>query len=288
MSGENDLLERATRALRATPPPSDDELLLARQRLLAAQRSAKSSRARTLRWVLPLAAMLAAGSAFAAVPGSFERVAQAVTALLAPRPVADHKARHKARPARVAPAEAPRPAPAPAPIPTPAVVDDLPSTVSEPPVRQALATAEDDAESRRLRDERRRRREERARGASAAAPSASESPAVTPDAPALVEPAPAPVAPEPAHDKDLALYRYAHEKHFRARDFAAALRGWDQYLQAYPSGTFAVEARYNRAICLVRLDRKDEARRALLPFARGEVARGYRQAEATKLLKALE
>jgi TolA-binding protein len=103
-----------------------------------------------------------------------------------------------------------------------------------------------------------------------------------------VAPEPLPVAPEPAHDRDLELYRHAHEKHFRARDFAAALRAWDLYLQAFPSGTFAVEARYNRAICLVRLGQKAEARRALLPFSKGEVARGYRQAEATELLKALE
>lgn len=285
MSGDNDLLERATRALRATPPPSEDELLAAKQRLLAAQRTAtKSSRARTLRWVLPLAAMLAAGSAFAAVPGSFERVAEAVTSLLAPQPVASHKAKHKARPARSS--EAPRPTPAPAPLPTPAVVPEA-EPEAEPVVQQAVdnGAAEAEAESRRARDERRRRREARATKTEPAVP--EPSPNAVAVEPARVEPAPAP-APEPAHDRDLALYRQAHEKHFRARDFSAALRAWNAYLSAFPGGTFAVEARYNRAICLVRLEQKVEARRALLPFANGEVARGYRQAEATKLLKALE
>jgi hypothetical protein len=282
MSGDNDLLERATRALRATPPVSDDELLAAQQRLLAAQRTAtKSSRARTLRWVLPLAAMLAAGSAFAAVPGSFERVAQAVSSFLSPQPVASHKPKPKARAARPSEAPRPTPAPLPAPVPTPAVLPQ-----AEPPVvQQALANDGADAERTRGRDERRRRREARVAKTDQAAVAEPTSGDFVGE-PARVEPTPPP--PEPAHDRDLALYRQAHEKHFRARDFAAALRAWNTYLSAFPSGTFAVEARYNRAICLVRLDQKDEARRALLPFSKGEVARGYRQAEATKLLKALE
>jgi hypothetical protein len=286
MSGDNDLLERATRALRATPLPSDHELLEAKQRLLAAQRMAtKSSRARTLRWVLPLAAMLAAGSAFAAVPGSFERVAQAVSSLLAPQPVASHKPKERARSARAS--EAPRPAPLPTPAPTPASTSVLEPQAepSVPAVTQALA--DDDTEARRVRAERRHRREARATKADEAGSGEASSQAVV-GRPAEVEPAPLPAAPEPEHDRDLALYREAHEKHFRARDFAAALRAWNAYLAAFPSGTFAVEARYNRAICLVRLDQKVEARRALLPFSRGEVARGYRQGEATKLLKALE
>jgi hypothetical protein len=66
------------------------------------------------------------------------------------------------------------------------------------------------------------------------------------------------------------------------------LTAWDAYLAAYPSGRFAVEARYNRAIVLARLHRITEARAALAPFAAGAVEGGYRQREATELLDALE
>jgi type IV secretory pathway VirB10-like protein len=82
------------------------------------------------------------------------------------------------------------------------------------------------------------------------------------------------------------LYRAAHRAHFEQGDPAAALRGWDEYLRAAPSGRFSVEARYNRALCLVRLGRKAEARSALAPFARGAYG-NYRQREAEQLVEAL-
>src|SRR5690606_24498905 len=66
-----------------------------------------------------------------------------------------------------------------------------------------------------------------------------------------------PVASDPAPDvappSPLERYRRAHELHFGKRDFAAALAAWDDYLRAAPHDTFALEARYNRAVCLVRL-----------------------------------
>jgi hypothetical protein len=277
MSGDQDLLERATRALREATPPTQDELADRRARLLDAQRKVqKSSRARTLRWVLPLAAMLAAGSAFAAVPEQFERIARAVGELLAP--TAPQLASSQKKPSRTAvgPQQAVGPLPAPTPQPTPPV---LPAAPEAPATPSADTVALDDAEQS-ARAARRRRRAER-----------STAQVATPEADSASVPAPQAVpepAPVPAADGDLGLYREAHRQHFRLRDFSAALRGWDAYLAAYPAGTFAVEARYNRAICLVRLDRKADAKKALTPFARGEVAHGYRQAEATKLLEALE
>ena len=84
----------------------------------------------------------------------------------------------------------------------------------------------------------------------------------------------------------LSLYRAAHRTHFGEGDPAASLRAWDAYLRADPSGRFSVEARYNRAICLVRLGRRAQARAALAPFARGAYG-GYRQREASELLEAL-
>jgi hypothetical protein len=97
------------------------------------------------------------------------------------------------------------------------------------------------------------------------------------------EPAPAASAPDPTHD----LYRAAHRAHFVDQNPASALVAWDEYLRAAPNGRFAIEARYNRALCLARLGRGAEARAALEPFAAGKF-NGYRQREAMELRAALE
>ena len=81
-------------------------------------------------------------------------------------------------------------------------------------------------------------------------------------------------------------YERAHRAHFFTDSPAPALAAWDQYLAAYPHGTFAPEARYNRALCLVRLGRHADAVAALTPFARGDFG-GYRRREAGDLLQAL-
>ncbi|HYQ18333.1 MAG TPA: hypothetical protein VEQ58_21305, partial [Polyangiaceae bacterium] len=86
-------------------------------------------------------------------------------------------------------------------------------------------------------------------------------------------------------DADGDLYRLAHEQHFVNHDYARALTGWEAYLKAAPGGRLATEARYNRAICLLRLGRDAEARQALEPFAAGKL--GYRQNEARELLEEL-
>jgi type IV secretory pathway VirB10-like protein len=117
-------------------------------------------------------------------------------------------------------------------------------------------------------------------------------------APEPVKPHPAPPphkiavapAPETAPAAPVeALYRKAHELHFHGGDRAEALAAWDAYLAAEPTGRFAVEARYNRALLLVRLGRFADARAALEPFARGSVEpAGYRQREATMLIDRLD
>jgi hypothetical protein len=81
-------------------------------------------------------------------------------------------------------------------------------------------------------------------------------------------------------------YGEAHAAQFVQHDPAAALRAWDVYLSNFPRGTFVLEARFNRAISLARLGRRQEARSALEPFASGSFG-GYRQAEARTLLEAL-
>jgi len=94
-------------------------------------------------------------------------------------------------------------------------------------------------------------------------------------------------APVDAVDAELTSYRRAHALHFRGGSDADTLAAWDAYLGAFPHGRFAADARYDRALVLVRLDRRDEARAALAPFAAGTVDGGYRQREATALRAAL-
>jgi hypothetical protein len=80
------------------------------------------------------------------------------------------------------------------------------------------------------------------------------------------------------------LYLKAHELYFHDASYDKALVAWDDYLAKEPSGQFAIEARYNRALCLIHLSRFQDAHDALLPFADGEVApAGYRQDEAKRL-----
>ena len=81
------------------------------------------------------------------------------------------------------------------------------------------------------------------------------------------------------------IYGEAHDAHFVRQDYAAALAAWDRYL-ALPPGPLTVEARYNRAIALVRLQRRAEAAEALEPFAAGHYG-GYRREEARALLSLL-
>jgi hypothetical protein len=96
---------------------------------------------------------------------------------------------------------------------------------------------------------------------------------------------PAPTADAAANVEE-DLYAVAHHAHFVSRDPGAALKAWDAYLAAYPRGRFALEARYNRALSLVRLGRAAEARQALAPFADGSLG-GYRRHEAGELLEVL-
>jgi hypothetical protein len=113
-----------------------------------------------------------------------------------------------------------------------------------------------------------------------------EPPAAEPVEPSATDPKPALQAPSAEPDPSLELYRAAHRLHFSGGDAAAALSAWDGYLAKAPRGRFALEARYNRAICLVRLGRSGEARSALEPFARGAYGE-YRKASAQALLDAM-
>jgi TolA-binding protein len=78
-------------------------------------------------------------------------------------------------------------------------------------------------------------------------------------------------------------YQRAHETHFGADNPPAALAAWTAYLRHYPTGTFAPEARFNRAICLLRLGRRREASEALRAFAADRFG-DYRRKDARRLL----
>ena len=99
---------------------------------------------------------------------------------------------------------------------------------------------------------------------------------------ALREESRPPASPDRAESERLA-YEHAHRDHFFRDAPAAALAGWDAYLAAYPRGTFAPEARYNRALCLVRLGRFAAAAEALRPFTTARFG-GYRRHESCLLL----
>ena len=84
-------------------------------------------------------------------------------------------------------------------------------------------------------------------------------------------------------DAESDAYGRAHRAHFDEGAPERALAAWDDYLRLYPRGTFEPEARFNRAICLLRLRRFAQAERALRSFADGRFG-GYRGAEAEQLL----
>ena len=106
--------------------------------------------------------------------------------------------------------------------------------------------------------------------------------------PSAVAPAPSasPSAPPSANDPHAALFADAHRIHFVEKDPARAIAAWDAYLAAAPNGRFAPEARYNRALALVRLGRHAEAKKELEAFANGSFGE-YRRTEARALLDAL-
>lgn len=227
-SNNDDLLERATRALRETAS-EDDALRRNRARVLDGVRMQKRRRARAFYVAFPIAAVLVGTTAWAAGTGRLSALWSAPAAPVAPVAVAPPPVHNSAPPV-----EPPRP---PADLPTP------PEEVAPPP------------------------------------PAVSAPPPAKPRPPVPVE--------EDAGSVDLALYQVAHKLHFADKRYDAAVGAWDEYLRGSPNGAFVVEARYNRAICLVKLGRKVEARVALQPFADGKVANGYRRDEAQKLLEHL-
>lgn len=288
---DRDVLKRAAEALRETSEPSPEELLKLRQRVLGGAKVLPLSGARknkAVRWALPLAAAFIAGSALAATPGAWEGMLHTVerfldVELLAPSheyaPSARGGKRAHPQPKRdVAPApasmaEAAAPAaPEPTTPETPAAPEGIPTPIAQAPRASAPAPS-------RVQKPR----------AAAAEPTREPAPPIkAAEAEQEVAEVDAKVDATRAPSRDLTLYNKAHELHFRARRYDEALRAWEVYLAQTPAPTFALEARYNRALCLLRLGHFEEARAALRPFAEGRVLGAYRREEATHLIQALD
>ncbi|WP_437790145.1 hypothetical protein [Sorangium sp. So ce693] len=287
MKEKDDVLRDAARALRAEADASRGRRDETRARVMRSLKAQRARRLAMVRVVVPLAAVLVGSVAWASAarwfPGGWDdvasrlglRVSEAPSMPPAPPP---HRVLSGPRHAAEAPAppEAEAPAPPEAEASAEVVAPEqppLPAPIAEPPIAPApprapvLAVAPVRSASRQV---------------AAVAPSAARLPA----APRPAAGDPQAIERPPAGPDADALYQAAHRAHFVERSPAAALAAWNAYLAAAPRGRFAVEAQYNRALCLVRLGRADEARRALEPFAQGAFG-GYRKDESRSLLEAM-
>lgn len=248
----SDRLDRALRALREAESgesPDADETLAA---VLAALRAERRVRLRRIRWALPMAAVLGLSTA----------------ALARWRPFT-----------RSAPVE-------PAPV-------VAPSGEAPPPGGSVMHEAPDDSDSVR-EDSRREPLLLVPPSVPLASPPAPAPPLRAPSSPRPVPSASAaanapPPAPSASASEDSAesdAFARVHRLHFGEGDPAATLAAWDDYLQRFPDGRFVPEARFNRAIVLLKLRRDREARAALQPFADGAYG-DYRREDARRLLRTL-
>jgi hypothetical protein len=257
----DDLLARAARALREETAGDDASARFTRSRIMASVHEERVKRRTRWAFLIPIAATFIAASAYGAATGKTREALLVITRALGihkseeapvspPRPPAHH--RPPASSAVVAP-----PAPSASEAPPPG------DSASEP-VPEPTASVE-----------------------AAPAPKLARPPAVEAVGPSAAAPSRSlPDAGDAAADPTFELYRAAHQAHFVERDYGRALSAWDAYLKAAPNGALAPEARYNRALCLVRLHRNDEARIALKPFADGRYGT-YRREDAQKLIDAL-
>lgn len=249
----DDLLKAATRALKDETEGEAADGRFTRARVMASLHQSKVKRRTRLAFVLPIAACLAAGTAWGAatgkLPAVFHAISEAVSFSPKPHPPADKS----------------KPAPSKA-----VVASSHASSVSEPPAPPLVVPESLPSPPAKV---------EPVKAEPAKVEPAKAEPATS------VKGAPASSSRAAFSDTDGDLYRLAHEAHFSSHDYARALPAWEAYLRAAPSGRLATEARYNRAICLLRLGRNDEARQALKPFALGMM--GYRQNEAQQLLDEL-
>lgn len=258
----SDPLLRATKALREKYADDAPAPASTRERILERKMSSLQHRRARAVLLVPLAAAFVLFATWAAATGAIQRALFGETQMERPVSSASSAPPTAAPLASASPTAGPRALPAPsAATPEPEADASAARVVESAPPPPSVAVVAP------------------APTAAPVAPVASASSAPAPNAAA---PPPAPSVPSPEDE----AYAAAHQAHFASRDYGAALAAWDRYLAAFPAGRLAPEARYNRAICLVRLGKKAEARSALEPFADGTMG-GYRRAEAQRLLDAL-
>jgi TolA-binding protein len=227
---------------------------LVRRCVLAGASQKRERRAKLLRFMVPIAATFVASAALAATEPGRARVQQVIDRL---ELMLSHEPQRQTPPVRGTRAASdrrdapPRTPEGSAPSPEQALPQVV--TLDELPLVSPPASTVDDA---------------------AAVP-----PSTPPDSTGTL-----PSVPE-SPDPDLLAYQRAHVLHFRGAPPKAALAAWDAYLAAFPGGTFAPEARLNRAVCLARVGKARDAKSALTEIAGDEGA--YGRARATPLLEAL-
>lgn len=293
----DELLQRAARALRDDGGPPVETDREGRQRVLAGLAQAQRAQARRTAVVLAVGAVLAASTAVAAATGQLPALWQALRATVGggERPAVAQRAQAHAAQGRAAPHSSGRPANG-ANLEQPAAVESVagppvePQAAVVPPVPPAPpleppepGTGEQSRAPGKLTSGQRHVASVSQRGA---APRGAPDPAAAGPVHALPEAEPAQPAPPPLVDESLALFRDAQRAH-AGHQWATALAAWERYLQRAPDGALAPEARWSKAVCLLRLGKTAEARQALLPFARAS-AGSYRQADAQALLAELE
>jgi hypothetical protein len=278
----DDLLARATGALRDESGQREStRAAVGRVRVLTALRARNARRRRLGSASVAACVTLLCAGAWAAATGRLPlgRLLREGTSVGAPSATPAHTTPPQ-RARAIAPSAQPAP-PVVAPSTSTTTIDEPHSTSviprdsspapSAPVVRHAVVAARAPARASHLPVS--------THVAIAPAPTAPTAPSINGPAGSSPE---VPLAPVAVEDPAEALYRAAHVAHFSTRDPQAALPAWERYLAAAPDGRFAPEARYNRALSLVRLGRVSEAREALAPFA--EAAEGsYRQREAAVL-----
>jgi hypothetical protein len=245
-----DLFDESISALREEYDGEHADPRASRNSILARANKARRRRARLLRWTLPLAAALAASTAWAATTGRLARVSELFVGKTPTSLSSSH------RPGAPAPSTL-----APATTASHELNSDPPTLESAfqlPPPAPPLSLPT---------------------ASSGSAASGSATPHRSPELPTA--------SSTSNVDADEAAYRVAHEAHFVKKDPSQALAAWDAYLARFPDGRFALEARYNRGVTLFRLGRKDEARIALEAFARGAYG-GYREREARSLIDSID
>jgi hypothetical protein len=250
MKGDEDLLDSALSALRQEANSPWEPQRSTRTRIALSMKARNKSRGRPLVFAFAAAACLVASSAWAspAIRRATHDWIASTWKALAPTRSLPHRPRISSADLHV-PASSQTAAPIIAPIdPTPS-----PSTTSLSSSAGAIAQN--------------------------LAPPSHAIHTTSPTAPPFVR------AVTPQDDTD-AEYVLAHRAHFFDRDPSRALPLWEAYLRDAPAGRFAPEAKYNAALCMVRLGRVDDARIALQPFANGAFD-GYRQSEASDLLQAI-